>query len=618
MVVKKKRLLEHLKNFWANVWYCSALLMRSAPIVCSSILLSGIIAGVIPGVQVRITKGLIDSMVVRLHTPISTLLQAGVLTPTIIWLISLLGLLLLNNILQNIQPYLGALLKERVGEKLLAQYYGKAVNLPLESFEETHIQDMSERALNGINQFTRYWSNNLQGLLNALFGSFSILFVLGQTNWLIPLVLLIGLIPLVIWNFQATKEFHEMNYIQTTQRRQLTYWRELLTEREAAAEIRLYGLQNHIISGWHTLNGRLMDDLSKLRLRHLWKLNRVGILTYALLGFSLFMLIYAALQHTITAGTFVALLLGIQQFNNFARSLSWRLEYAYRATKEILYVPEFMELAGEALHEDAPPAPPLTYSIEFEHVSFTYPGADKPVLNNLNLYIHPGERIALVGENGAGKSTLAKLLLGLYRPTEGRILIDGIDLHEMRLKDWRDKVGAVFQDFMRYPFSVRENVGLGRLENLDNRSAIEHAAEMSKANEFIEHLPEGYETLLGKEFEGGHDLSYGQWQKLAIARAYLREAALLLLDEPASALDARTEFEVYRQFRDIAEGHTIVLISHRLGSARLADRILFLSNGHVTEEGIHDELIKSGGSYAQLYTMQAEWYQETAESGRNG
>ncbi|GCE02698.1 ABC transporter ATP-binding protein [Dictyobacter aurantiacus] len=275
-------------------------------------------------------------------------------------------------------------------------------------------------------------------------------------------------------------------------------------------------------------------------------------------------------------------------------------------------MPAFLKLKSEEFHEAGPAAPSLTRDILFEHVSFTYPSMGHPVLHDLNLRIQPGEHIALVGENGAGKSTLAKLLLGLYQPDSGRILVDGIDLHDMQLNSWRAKVGAVFQDFMRYPLSVQDNIGLGLLDKKDDPAAIQQADEMSRASEFIEHLPQSYQTLLGKEFEGGHDLSYGQWQKLAIARAYLREAHLLLLDEPASALDARTEYEVYRQFRDVARGKTIVLISHRLGSARLADRILFLHQGSITEEGTHDELLASNGSYAQLYTMQAEWYQEKA------
>jgi ABC-type multidrug transport system fused ATPase/permease subunit len=215
-----------------------------------------------------------------------------------------------------------------------------------------------------------------------------------------------------------------------------------------------------------------------------------------------------------------------------------------------------------------------------------------------------------VGENGAGKTTLARLLLGLYEPTAGRITIGDTDLAEIAPPAWRARVGAVFQDYVRYALTARENIGFGCLEKLDDDAAIRAAARLSSAAAVIESLPDGYETRLGKEFEGGRDLSQGQWQKLAIARAYFRDAELLVLDEPASALDALAEREVYRQFLAVSEGRTVLLISHRLGSARLADRILFLENGRIVQQGTHDALLAAGGPYAALYAMQAEWYRE--------
>jgi ATP-binding cassette subfamily B protein len=247
--------------------------------------------------------------------------------------------------------------------------------------------------------------------------------------------------------------------------------------------------------------------------------------------------------------------------------------------------------------------------IHFDRVTFAYPGAARPVLDGIDLTLRPGERVALVGENGAGKTTLAKLLLGLYQPTAGRIIVDGIDLADLDLEWWRRRAAAVFQDYVKYELTAGENIGFGDLSRLNNAPAILAAAARSGADAVVAALPLGYQTMLGKAYdEDGHDLSIGQWQKLAIARAYLRDTVVLVLDEPTAALDARAEVEVYRRFRDMAEGKSVLLISHRLGSARLADRIIVLEHGRIVEEGSHAELVVRGGRYATMYAAQAQWY----------
>jgi ATP-binding cassette subfamily B protein len=272
---------------------------------------------------------------------------------------------------------------------------------------------------------------------------------------------------------------------------------------------------------------------------------------------------------------------------------------------------DFLDGPRLDLRAGLPPPLRLTRGITFEGVSFTYPGTERPAVHDLNLTIGPGERLALVGENGAGKTTLVKLLMGLYQPTAGRILVDGIDLRTLAPAAWYRRFGAVFQDFLRYQTSVRDNVAFGWVDGAApaaSEAAIQAALTRSGAAELVATLPRGVNTLLGKEFHDGADLSAGQWQQLAIARAYLRPAEILILDEPASALDARTEAEVYEHFAHLAEQRTVLLISHRLGSCRIAGRILVLKAGRIVETGTHEALLAAGGEYATLYRMQAAWY----------
>ena len=288
----------------------------------------------------------------------------------------------------------------------------------------------------------------------------------------------------------------------------------------------------------------------------------------------------------------------------------------------LMHLHEFLALEPERAppHSHQPPRP-LRHGVHFQDVSFSYPGADRPALSGVTFTLHPHDRLALVGENGAGKTTLVRLLLGLYRPTTGTITVDGTDLAELDPVAWRREATAVFQDFMRYPTTVAENIAYGdaslleagQLDGEPVPSRLVVAAEQSGADTFIRRLPAGYATQLGKEFAGAVDLSAGQWQRLALARAYLRDAQIIVLDEPTAALDPRAEVEVYRQFRSAAADRCAVFISHRLGSARLADRIIVLRQGQLVEEGSHEVLLRQDGEYARLFRLQASWYHDTPE-----
>ncbi len=327
---------------------------------------------------------------------------------------------------------------------------------------------------------------------------------------------------------------------------------------------------------------------------------------------AVFMLM-AAQRNGLTPGTFVALFYALLQLRGNLVTIRLLLSRSQDFYADLRHGNKFLQIPSEERQGKQAVTFPLREGIRFEQVSFRYPGVEQPALADIQLHIRQGERIAIVGENGAGKSTFAKLLLGLYEPTSGRIAVDGIDLRAITPSAWHASAGAVMQDFMRYALTAGENIAVGNLDHSGGQAAIEAAAKLSAAAEVIGALPQGYNTLLSKEFEGGQDLSLGQWQKLAIARAYLRDAPILVLDEPAAALDAITEREVYRQFLALAQSKTVLLISHRVGSARLADRIIVVEHGRIVQQGTHDELVSCDGPYADLYKLQAAWYQDEDE-----
>jgi ATP-binding cassette subfamily B protein len=258
---------------------------------------------------------------------------------------------------------------------------------------------------------------------------------------------------------------------------------------------------------------------------------------------------------------------------------------------------------------NAIPAPrPIRQGFEFRNVAFAYSGSDRMVVQHINFCLHPNEKLALIGENGAGKTTLVKLLARLYDPTEGQILLDGIDLREYDVEDLRREIGVIFQDYMRYDLLVRENIGFGKVDSLDDRPRVESAAVKSLAKSVIDRLPNGYDQMVGRRFEGGVDLSGGEWQKFALARAYMRDAQLLILDEPTATLDARAEYEVFQRFSELTRARMAILISHRFSTVRMADRILVLADGSIQEQGTHEQLLSLGGRYAELFELQAAGY----------
>jgi ABC-type multidrug transport system fused ATPase/permease subunit len=436
----------------------------------------------------------------------------------------------------------------------------------------------------------------------------TLLLYVGSASLPFALTLIVGLVPLSVVRACALRQRHALDRRHTPDERMLQYLGDLMTSRAAAAEIRLFGLGGYLMERRAGIFLRLRDDrlrLARARLRSSALSMSGEQLTHALV---LAGLVAVVARGSLSVGHFAAFWGAIERFRS---ALMWLLRSVTVLDADLRYLRDLFE------YLDTPEEPGGTREVEpaavpsvvLDSVSYRYPGSGRPALDDISLQIRPGERIALVGENGAGKTTLARLLLGLYRPTAGAIRVNEADLNEIDPRRWRERTTAVFQDYVRYHLTARENIGFGALERLNDEPAIEAAARASGAAERIARLPAGYETVLGKSYEeSGHDLSVGEWQKLALARACLRDAWVIVLDEPTAALDPAAEVEVYRRFRDLAAGRTVLFISHRLGSARLADRVLVLEAGHIVEEGSHADLMGRNGRYARMFSAQASWY----------
>jgi ATP-binding cassette subfamily B protein len=526
-----------------------------------------------------------------------------------------LGIALVGEGLARISALLESLLGDLFANRTSVELMRHAATLDLEQFENAEIYDKLERA--------RRQTVGRIGLFTLLLATIQDLITLATlavalvvyVPWLLVL-LAVAVLPSLLGETHFASLGYSLLYSWTPERRQLDYLRYIAASDISAKELKLFGLSDFLVGRYDRLSREFYEANKALAVRRSLVsslLAAVGTLGYY--G------AYAAIVYlTVTgyrspAGLFtIGVLTFLAGSFRSSRDLIQRVLLSLsQIFEQSLYLDDlFTFLAIEPRIrpvEGARPVPtPVREGFRFENVGFKYPGAERWAVRGLDFTLVPGERIALVGENGAGKTTLVKLLARLYDPSEGRILLDGVDLREYDLYSLRRNVGVIFQDFVRYDFLLRENIAVGNIGRLEDQPGIEGAAGRSLADTVAQRLAGGYAQMLGRRFEGGVDLSGGEWQKVALARAYMRDAQLLILDEPTAALDARAEYEVFLRFSELTKGRMAVLISHRFSTVRMADRILVLRGGELVEQGTHAELLALGGLYSELFQLQAAGY----------
>jgi ATP-binding cassette, subfamily B, bacterial len=525
------------------------------------------------------------------------------------WVALECGLAILSSLIGRAITLTDSLLGDLVNNDSSVRIIRHAATLDLFQFEDATFYDKLERARTQTAGRTALMSMVLSQGQDMLTVAFLAAGLAVFNPWLL-LILVVAVIPSFIGETKFNQESYSLSRSWTPERREIDYLRYIGASNETAKEIKIFGLEGFIADRFKTISDRYFIVNQKLALKRAsW-----GAL-FSALGTASYYVAYVVVIGQTVAGqiTLGALTFMAGSFARLQGLLQGIVSRFSRIAETSLYLQDlfdFLELKPFSQNHSGKRAVPhpLVEGFRFENVGFKYPDTEEWALRHLSFTLAPGEKLALVGENGAGKTTLVKLLAHLYEPSEGRILLDGVDLCEYDPDDLRREIGIIFQDYVRFMFTAGENIAIGNIAENQNQSRIESAAHKSLADTVIDPLPHKYNQMLGKRFSGGVDLSGGQWQKVALARAYMREAQLIILDEPTASLDARAEHEVFVRFAELMKGKAAVLISHRFSTVRMADRILFLEHGQLLELGSHEELLAKGGKYAELFRLQAKGY----------
>lgn len=576
---------------------------ESGPGVVTGGLVFRLFASLLPMALLYVTKLIIDSIVdaSKFHHPVR---------PGFWWLVAAeFSLAVLGTVLTRIIDYLDALLADKYTRYVSIRVMKHAAELDLLAYEDPVFYDRLDRArvqatdrLGMIQSIGRL----VQQIATVVSLSISIMLF---SPWLM-LLLIAGVVPAFLGESHFAFLGYAKNFRQTPIRRQLDYLRILGGSREAAKELKLFNLNGFLTERFTRLSDEIYTENVALSRRRLIAGSFLSLIGTAGYYSAYVFVIWRTLTGALSIGTLTflsgAILQASTNIQQIFSTLSGIADQALFLTDLLAFFDMQPTIRSKPNALMTPR--PIVRGFEFREVSFRYPGSPRLILDRMNFVLRPGERVALIGENGQGKTTVVKLITRLYDPSEGQILLDGVDLREYSLEDLYREIGVIFQDFMRYELKARENIAVGRVEEINNLELLRMAARKSMADAVIGRLPKGYDQMLGGRFDGGLDLSGGEWQKVALARAYLRDAQLLILDEPTAALDAKSEFEVFRRFAELTTGKMALFISHRFSTVRMADRIVVLDKGRIAEEGSHDQLARMGGRYAEMFEMQAASY----------
>lgn len=567
-----------------------------------------VIQGLLPLVSLYVLKLMLDAVSAALAAADKEAAFQQVVTVVII-----AGIV---SLLSSIVGTVGGLITQVQG-RLVADYmsdvmHAKSIEVDLDYYENSQYFDTLHRAQQEAPYRPLAIVSSLAQIVRSAISLAGIGALLLTFHPVVVLLLAVAVLPAILVRLGFVQVLYRLERKHTLNERRAWYFEHMLIGQEFAKEIRIFDLGEMIMARHRALRGMLRGIRLRVDVqRAVLEVVADAVAQVAVYGSFLFVG-YRTVMGDLTLGDLVVFYQAFQRGQGFLQAFLNNLASLYEHNVFILNLYEFLDIPRKVLEPEkpVPPPQPLTQGIEFRNVSFKYPTSERTVLQDVNLTIRPGEVVALVGANGSGKTTLVKLLCRLYDPDGGAIMMDGIDVRRFTINALRREISVIFQDYAHYNLSAAENIGFGDVERADDLDAIVAAAQHSDAHDTIMSLPEGYDTVLGKMLDNGEELSIGQWQKIALARAFLRESQVIVLDEPTSAMDAKAEAEVFEKFRELLDGRTAILISHRLSTVRMADMIYVLNDGRIIESGSHDALIDQNGTYAHLFETQARYYRE--------